>query len=233
MVDTELFDGSLTYGELALAGESAEEVLLSTHCCHPSLANDNLSGMVVATALAAHLAARQRRRLSYRFLFLPGTIGAITWLATNRERPANIGHALVLAGLGAPGPFHYKKSQQRRRADRPRGPRARSRAEARALEVEAFVPFGYDERQFNSPGIDLEAGCFSRTPYGRYPEYHTSADNLDLIRPETLAGSVDAPPRRRRRTREPRVLPQPLPRVRAAARPARPLPPDRRRRRRP
>ena len=190
VVDTELFDGSLTYGELALAGESAEEVLLSTHCCHPSLANDNLSGMVVATALAAHLAARQRRRLSYRFLFLPGTIGAITWLATNRERPANIGHTLVLAGLGAPGPFHYKKS---RNGDAPIDREVR-RALARrgeSLEIEAFVPFGYDERQFNSPGIGLEAGCFSRTPYGRYPEYHTSADNLDLIRPETLAGSVE------------------------------------------
>jgi aminopeptidase-like protein len=191
VVDTEHFAGSLSIGELALAGDSDEEVLFSTHSCHPSLANDNLSGMVVATALAAHLAARQRRRLSYRFLFLPGTIGAITWLATNREKCARIRHALVLAGLGAPGAFHYKKS---RCGDAPID-REVARALAKLgepLEVEAFVPFGYDERQYNAPGIGLEAGCFSRTPYGRYAEYHTSADNLDLIRPETLAGSVAA-----------------------------------------
>ncbi len=191
VVDTELFAGSLTYGELALAGETDEEVLFSTHCCHPSLANDNLSGMVVATELAARLAARPSRRLSYRFLFLPGTIGAIAWLATNRERRARIRHALVLAGLGAPGDFHYKKS---RSGDAPID-REVARAFARRgenLAVEEFVPFGYDERQYNAPGIGLDAGCLSRTPYGRYPEYHTSADNLDLIRPETLAGAVSA-----------------------------------------
>ncbi len=191
VVDTELFAGSLTYGELALRGERAEEVLISTHCCHPSLANDNLSGMVVAAELAARLAARSRRRLNYRILFLPGTIGAIAWLATNREARTRIRHTLVLAGLGAPGTFHYKKS---RSGDAPID-REVARAIARrgeSLEVEEFVPFGYDERQYNAPGIGLEAGCFSRIPYGRYPEYHTSADNLDLIRPETLAGSVAA-----------------------------------------
>jgi len=191
VVDTELFAGGLTYGELALAGESDEEVLFSTHCCHPSLANDNLSGMVVATALAASLAARPRRRLSYRFLFLPGTIGAIAWLATNREVRSRIRHALVLAGLGAPGVFHYKTS---RSGDAPidrEVARALSRV-GEALEVEAFVPFGYDERQYNSPGIALDAGCFSRTPYGRYAEYHTSADDLDFIRPELLERSVSA-----------------------------------------
>lgn len=191
VVDTELFAGSLSLGELALAGESTDEVLVSTHCCHPSLANDNLSGMVVATALAAALAARKRRRLSYRFLFLPGTIGAIAWLATNRAGLPRIRHALVLAGLGAPGAFHYKKSRSEDAPIDREVPRALARL-GEALEVEPFVPFGYDERQFNSPGIGLEAGCFSRTPYGRYPEYHTSADNLDLIRPEALAGSVAA-----------------------------------------
>lgn len=191
VVDTALFSGSLTYGELSLAGESTEEVLFSTHCCHPSLANDNLSGMVVAAALAARLAARPRRRLSYRFLFLPGTIGAITWLATNREKLAAIRHGLVLAGLGAPGGFHYKKT---RHGDAPidrEVPRALARM-GEALEVAEFIPFGYDERQFNSPGIDLPVGSFTRTPFGRYPEYHTSADNLDLIRPDTLAGSLAA-----------------------------------------
>ncbi len=191
VVDSELFAGSLTYGELALAGESSAEVLFSTHCCHPSLANDNLSGMVVAAALAARLAARPRRKLSYRFLFLPGTIGAIAWLATNREKRAAIRHGLVLAGLGAPGGFHYKKT---RNGNAPID-REVERALARMgenLEVTEFIPFGYDERQFNSPGVDLPAGSFTRTPFGRYPEYHTSADNLDFIRPEALAGALAA-----------------------------------------
>jgi aminopeptidase-like protein len=191
VIDSELFAGSLTYGELALPGDTAEEVLFSTHCCHPALANDNLSGMVVAAELAARLAARPRRRLSYRFLFLPGTIGAIAWLATHPGERAAIRHAVVLAGLGAPGAFHYKKS----RSGAAPIDREIARAFARRgeeLVVEDFVPFGYDERQYNAPGIGLEAGCFSRVPYGRYPEYHTSADNLDLIRPESLAGAVAA-----------------------------------------
>ncbi|MEO8275455.1 MAG: DUF4910 domain-containing protein [Thermoanaerobaculia bacterium] len=191
VVDTELFDGSLTFGELAMAGESSEEVLFSTHCCHPSLANDNLSGMVVAAALAEALAARPRRRLSYRFLFLPGTIGAIAWAATHPAELASIRHGLVLAGLGAPGTFHYKKSRD---GDAPIDREVRRALVRRGegLVMEDFVPFGYDERQWNSPGIALPVGSFTRTPYGRYPEYHTSADDLDFIRAETLADSVAA-----------------------------------------
>lgn len=191
VVDTELFDGSLTYGELALAGELEEEVLLSTHVCHPSLANDNLSGLVVMTALARELAARPRRRLSYRFLFVPGTIGAIAWLAANEARAGRVAHGLVAAGLGDGGAFHYKKSR--------RGDATIDRAVPAALAelgetpvVEDFVPFGYDERQYNSPGFALDVGSLTRTPWGRYPEYHTSADDLDFIRPEHLERSLAA-----------------------------------------
>jgi aminopeptidase-like protein len=190
-IDTGLFAGSLTYGELVLAGDSPDEILFSTHCCHPSLANDNLSGMVVATALAGRLAARARRRHTYRFLFLPGTIGAIAWLATHAEERRRIRAALVLAGLGAPGPFHYKRSRASDAVVDRELPRALA-ALGEPLAVEPFVPFGYDERQYNSPGIGVAAGCFSRTPYGRYPEYHTSADDLDFIRPEALEGSLRA-----------------------------------------
>jgi aminopeptidase-like protein len=190
-IDTALVDGGLTWGEVVLPGDSAEEILFSTHCCHPSLANDNLSGMVVATALAARLAALPRRRHSYRFLFLPGTIGAIAWLATHPEERRRIRCGLVLAGLGAPGPFHYKRSRHGAATIDRELPRALARA-GEPLVVEEFVPFGYDERQYNSPGIALPVGCFSRTPYGRYPEYHTSADDLDFIRPETLEGSLRA-----------------------------------------
>lgn len=190
-IDTELRDGSLTFGELVLPGESADEILFSTHCCHPSLANDNLSGMVVATALAARLAGRERRRYTYRFLFLPGTIGAIAWLATHSEERRRIRCGLVLAGLGAPGTFHYKRSRAGAATLDRELPRALA-ALGEALVIEEFVPFGYDERQYNSPGIGIPAGCFSRLPYGRYAEYHTSADDLDFIRPETLEGSLRA-----------------------------------------
>jgi aminopeptidase-like protein len=191
VVDTELAEGALTYGELLLAGESEREVLFSAHLCHPSLANDNLSGVVVLAALARELAARPRRRLSYRFLFAPGTIGAIAWLARNEAGVARIAAGLVAAGLGDGGAFHYKRTR--------RGDATIDRAVPVALaglgetvEVEPFSPFGYDERQYNSPGFDLPVGSLTNTPWGRYPEYHTSADDLSFVRPEHLARSLAA-----------------------------------------
>ncbi len=191
LVDSELFDGALTYGELALPGEREEEILFSTHVCHPSLANDNLSGIVVLAALARELAGRERRRLSYRFLFVPGTIGAIAWLAANEAATARIRGGLVAAGLGDAGRFHYKRS---RRGDAPidRAVPAALAALGEEPVVEEFVPFGYDERQYNSPGFALDVGSLTRTPWGRYPEYHTSADDLDFIRPEALERSLAA-----------------------------------------
>ncbi|HEX4498849.1 MAG TPA: DUF4910 domain-containing protein [Thermoanaerobaculia bacterium] len=183
-IDSTLADGSLAYGECLLPGDSEREVLLSTHVCHPSLCNDNLSGIAVMTWLARALQARPRRRYSYRFLFIPGTIGSITWLARNEVR---IDHGLVAANLGDPGAFHYKKSR--------RGTAEIDRAVLSVLRgqpfgVEEFVPFGYDERQYGSPGFDLAVGSLTRTPYGRYPEYHTSADDLDFVKPEALEGSL-------------------------------------------
>jgi aminopeptidase-like protein len=186
-IDSTLEDGHLTYGELLLEGESEEEVLVSCHVCHPSLCNDNLSGIAVATFLARRLAAVPRRRYSYRFLFVPGMIGPITWLALNEERLDRIAHGLVLTLLGDPGAFTYKRSR--------RGDAEIDRAVAHVLrgddgEVRDFSPWGYDERQYCSPGFDLPVGCLMRTPYGEFPEYHTSADDLDLVRPESLAESL-------------------------------------------
>ncbi len=117
LIDSTLADGSLTYGECLLPGDSEREVLLSTHVCHPSLCNDNLSGIAVMTELARELQARPRRRYSYRFLFIPGTIGSITWLARNEVR---IDHGLVAANLGDAGTFHYKRSRRGNRGDRSR-----------------------------------------------------------------------------------------------------------------
>lgn len=189
-IDSTLQDGHLTYGECFLRGQSEEEILISTHACHPSLANDNLSGLAVATLLAQFLAGTDLR-YSYRFLFIPGTIGAITWLARNRDKVSRIRHGLVLTGIGDRGGFHYKKSR--------RGNAEMDRAMAHVLrhcgepsEVLEFSPYGYDERQYCSPGFNLPVGCLMRSVWGTFPEYHTSADNLDFIQPDSLAASFRA-----------------------------------------
>ncbi len=187
-IDTTLEDGALTYAEVVLPGATRREVLISCHLCHPSLANDNLSGLAVTLWLAKQLAGLALR-YTYRFVYVPGTIGAITWLARNEATAQRVAHGLVAANLGDPGRFCYKKSR--------RGTAEIDRAALHVLGssgaehgVEEFVPFGYDERQYCSPGFNLPVGSLTRTPYGRYPEYHTSADNLDLIQPEALAGSL-------------------------------------------
>jgi aminopeptidase-like protein len=188
-IDTELVFGSLTYGECALPGEEPGEVLFSAHSCHPSLANDNLSSIAIAIELARALAARPRRRFTYRFLFAPGTIGAICWLAANRDAPARVRHGLVLTCLGDPAPPSYKRS---RRGDAPIDRYAAHvlRARGQAERVRPFSPTGYDERQFCSPGFDLPMGCLARSPGGTFTEYHTSADNPDFVRPAALADSL-------------------------------------------
>ena len=185
-VDSTLADGHLTYGELYVPGRSDDELLISTHICHPSLANDNLSGIVTAAFLAAAL-AREPPPCACRFLFIPGTLGSIVWLARNEERLSRIRHGLVLAGVGDAGALTYKKS---RRGDAEIDRLAARLVRARGGAVEPFVPYGYDERQFCSPGFDLPVGCLSRTPFSRYPEYHTSADNPDFVRPGALADTL-------------------------------------------
>jgi len=187
-IDSSLESGHLTYAECFLPGETQEEVLISTHACHPSLCNDNLSGIALSVALAQSL-ARGVHRYSYRFLFIPGTIGAVTWLAQNEDKLGLIKHGLVLTGIGDSGNLHYKKS---RRGDAPI-----DRAVAHLLahsgkphQVLEFSPYGYDERQYCSPGINLPVGRLSRTPHGTFPEYHTSADNLDFVHPQKLGEAL-------------------------------------------
>jgi aminopeptidase-like protein len=187
-IDSTLEDGSLTYGECYLRGRSMDEVLISCHVCHPSLANDNLSGLAVATFLAQCLSGRDLR-YSYRFLFIPGTIGAITWLAQNRETAGRIHHGLVLTCIGDAGRFHYKKSR-RGNAEIDRAAAHVLRHYSESPEILEFSPYGYDERQYCSPGFNLPVGCLMRSVWGTFPEYHTSADNLDFIQPLQLAGSL-------------------------------------------
>jgi aminopeptidase-like protein len=187
VIDSALEDGHLTYGECYLPGASSDEVLISCHVCHPSLCNDNLSGIALNTFLAKHLRSLPLR-YSYRFIFIPGTIGAITWLAMNEKEVGRIKHGLVVANVGDSGKMNYKKSR--------RGNAEIDRAVTHALkhsgspyEVIDFSPYGYDERQFCSPGFNLPMGSLTRTPWGRYPEYHTSADDLSLVQPRYLADS--------------------------------------------
>ena len=187
-IDSDLRAGALTYGELLLPGERAEEVLISCHICHPSLANDNLSAVAVAVLLARQL-RRQPRRYSYRFVFAPGTIGAITWLSQNPEAVARVRHGLVLSLLGSAGAFTYKKSR-RGAADIDRAVALALRDAAVPHQVVDFIPYGYDERQYCSPGFNLPVGCLSRTPYAQFPEYHTSADNPEFVQPDALADSL-------------------------------------------
>src|SRR5215468_7409535 len=187
LIDSSLEPGSLSYGEYYLQGSTSDEVLISCHACHPSLCNDNLSGVALATALANHL-RKLSLRYSYRFIFIPGTIGSIAWLWRNQDHIAKIKHGVVLVDLGDAGKFTYKKSR--------RGDAEIDRAVVNVLkqsgsdyQVRDFDPYGHDERQYCSPGINLPVGCFSRSPHGEFPEYHTSADNLDFVRPEYLADS--------------------------------------------
>lgn len=187
-IDSSLEDGALSYGELRLSGEQEDEILISCHCCHPSLCNDNLSAVAVACFLAESLMPLSRR-YSYRFLFVPGTIGAITWLARNAAVVGRIKHGLVLTCLGDPGPVTYKRSR--------RGDAEVDQAAVHVLQhtdhqntVLDFFPYGADERQYCSPGFNLPVGCLMRTQYGRFPEYHTSGDDLTLVQPTALAQSL-------------------------------------------
>lgn len=188
-IDSTLEDGFLTYGEVYLKGKSEEEALFTCYICHPSLCNDNLSGTALVTFLVKLLKERDLK-YSYRFLFGPETIGAITWLALNEEKTLNIKHGLVVTCVGDSGTMTYKRTKS--------GSAEIDRIVEKALidsgdpfEINDFFPLGGDERQFCSPGFNLSVGSLMRTPYGRYPEYHTSADGLTFIDAKYLADSLE------------------------------------------
>ncbi len=190
VIDSSLEPGHLSFAECEIEGEGEGEVLISTYVCHPALANDNLSGIVVAAMLARELLGR-RLRHSYRFLFAPGTIGPLAWLHQNRERLDRVVDGLTLACIGDGGPLTYKRS--------PRGDAEIDQAVETVLRdsgaphrVLPWEPWGGDERQFGSPGFDLPVGSLTRTPHGEFDGYHTSADDLSRIRPESLSGAIHA-----------------------------------------
>jgi aminopeptidase-like protein len=179
----------LSYGEYFHRGHSPREFLFTAHICHPSLANDNCSGLALLTTLASKLKGRQTR-FSYRFLFAPGTIGALAWLAANETRLHRIAGGLVVSCVGDSGGPTYKKSRQGKAII----DRAMEKVILRGREdatIKEFVPYGYDERQFCSPGFDLPMGLFQRSAFGTFPEYHTSADNMDFISADNLNDSFN------------------------------------------
>jgi aminopeptidase-like protein len=188
LIDSTLAPGSLSYGEILVPGESADEILVSAHVCHPSLCDDNLSGIAVATLLARDRLAAPRR-LSYRFVFAPVTIGAITWLDRNRQNLWRIRGGLTLTCLGDRSPLTYKRTED--------GTTPIDRAMEHVLrhhgehDVIDFFPYGYDERQYNSPGFRVPVGSLMRGRHGQFPEYHTSADNFDFVSAESLTDAFD------------------------------------------
>jgi aminopeptidase-like protein len=190
VIDADLEPGHLTYAECIVAGSTAGEALIYTHTCHPSLANDNLTGIALAAVLAREL-RRHKPRLTWRFVFGPGTIGSLTWLSRNEAVLPRVAGGLVIGLLGDAGALTYKRSR--------RGDSATDRIATLALAslpVESrlgdFEPYGYDERQFCSPGFDLPIGRLTRSPNGGFPEYHSSADDLSLVHVDKLAGSLSA-----------------------------------------
>jgi aminopeptidase-like protein len=190
VIDSSLEDGHLTYGEYFIQGETDDEVLLSCHCCHPSLCNDNLSGIAVTSTLAK-LLTPLALRYSYRFLFIPGAIGSITWLAQNEARAARVKHGLVVTGVGDSGQLHYKRSR-RGEAEIDKAVEHVLKHSGQSYQIRDFSPYGYDERQYCSPGFNLAVGSLTRTPHGQYPQYHTSADDLDFISSQSLTDSLMA-----------------------------------------
>lgn len=184
-IDSTIENGHLTYGEYYIKGLTSDEILLSCHACHPSLCNDNVSGMVLVALLGKYL-SNLSTHYSYRIIIIPGTIGSITWLALNESEVNRIKHGLVVTCVGDPGKLTYKRSRIGN-AEIDKAVEHVLKTSGDLYKIVDFSPYGYDERQYCSPGFNLPVGCLQRTPHGEYPEYHTSADNLDFVRPGYLS----------------------------------------------
>lgn len=190
-IDSELFEGSLTYGELILPGKEDKEILVSTYVCHPSMANNELSGPVLAVALAKALEKQPERKYTYRFVWIPETIGSITYLSKHlKEMKQKTIAGYVLSCVGDDRTYSYIPSRN--------GQTLADRAAKTVLHYHypdyvrySFLNRGSDERQYNAPGVELPVCVVCRSKYGEYPEYHTSLDDLSVISSQGLQGAFD------------------------------------------
>jgi aminopeptidase-like protein len=190
-IDSALEPGNLTYADLIIKGKSEKEILISTYICHPSLANNELSGPVISTFLAKYLLDNNDNYYSYRFVFAPETIGTITYLSKNLEDlKRNMIAGYVLTCIGDSGPFSYLQSKNENTLVDRVTMHVLKHTE-KEYKIYDYLARGSDERQYCSPGIDLPVGSLMRTKYGEYPEYHTSGDNMDIISSDELDKSLD------------------------------------------
>ncbi|MBA3722582.1 MAG: DUF4910 domain-containing protein [Parachlamydiaceae bacterium] len=189
-INSSLKEGSLTYADFIIPGSSKDEILISTYICHPSMANNEISGPVVATFLAKILKSYKDLYYTYRFVFIPETIGSITYLSLHKdELKKNVVAGYVITCVGDPNPFSYLQSRaENTLTDRITMHILKNTEEQ--FHLYSFLDRGSDERQYCSPGIDLPIGSLMRSKYGSYPEYHTSLDNLNYITAEALEGSL-------------------------------------------
>lgn len=191
LIDSSLTEGKLTYADAILPGKSEEEILLSTYVCHPSLANDNLSGPAL-TSLLYQILAQTNLRYTYRFVFVPETLGTLVYLSKHDEHIGRNLHAgYVVTCVGNSGPYTYKRSRQGNSiADKVAEHCLKHVDEKETINVVDFFPLGSDERQYCSPGFNFPVGSLMRSMYGTYPEYHTSLDNMEFVSKEGLASSL-------------------------------------------
>ena len=189
-IDSDLIDGNLTYGEIVLHGESSQEIFFSTYVCHPSMANNECSGPALAAELIRYVRSMKHRKYTYRFIFIPETIGSITYLSRNLTHLKE--HVIAGFNLSCVGDNRDYSIVESRYANT-----LADRVLKNILRYQgkyttySYLERGSDERQYNSPGVDLPVVCYCRSKFLEYPEYHTSADDMTLVSPEGFQGSYE------------------------------------------